>query len=452
MNLIYPVLYAETHYTFPGLFSLLKRRQPEILADAPFRVEPSSPIPLLCLIKDAHRYPITLERVSVSVRAPSGSIQRIDFPLHVSISEPFWHRVLPVEAFEPGRTLLDVRFYATRKGKRWTVRNDNYRTVSHDPLLVEVAPEPLPRAADWYYGEPHAHTQYTNDQVEFGAPIAATVELARAMGLSWFAATDHSYDLDDCSDNFLRNDPDHPLWRALKRDIERAHQEHPDFVALIGEEVSCGNAAGQNVHLLAYGLSDLIVGKGDSAERWFRTRPDRSVSDVLEEVRRQGGVAYAAHPLEPTPFFQRKLVRRGNWHWEDLLQDGLSGLQFWNGKQDRGLVRGKQAWIALLLEGKRVFALGGDDAHGNFNRFRQIGVPFVTMRESNQQRFGAVRTALYLPDGLSKPGMLEALRTGRSVITDGPFVAFHLESEAGERVCIGGTISGGKLWLEVEAE
>jgi hypothetical protein len=431
---------------------LLKRRQPEILADAPFRVEPSSPIPLLCLIKDAHRYPVTLERVSVSVRAPSGSIRRIDFPFDVSISEAFWHCVLPIEASEPGRTLLDVTFHGTRKGKRWTVRNDNYRTASHDPLLVEVASEPLPGAEGWYYGEAHAHTQYTNDQVEFGAPIAATVELARAMGLSWFAATDHSYDLDDCPDDFLRNDPDHPLWRALKRDIEQAHREHPDFVALIGEEVSCGNAEGQNVHLLAYGLSDLIVGKGDSAERWFRTRPDRSVPDVLEEVHRQGAVAYAAHPLEPMPFFQRRLVRRGNWRREDLLYEGLSGLQFWNGKRDAGLVRGRKAWIDLLLEGKRVSALGGDDAHGNFNRFRQIGVPFVTMRESDQQRFGAVRTGLYLPDGLSERGMLEALRLGRSVVTDGPFVAFGLEGEVGERVCIGGEIPCGKHWLELEAE
>jgi len=332
------------------------------------------------------------------------------------------------------------------------VRNDNYRTASHAPLTVEVASESLPGAEGWYYGEAHAHTRYTSDQVEFGAPVSATVELARAMGLSWFAATDHSYDLDDCPDDFLRNDPDHPLWCALKRDIEQAHREHPDFVLLAGAEVSCGNAKGRNVHLLAYGLSDLIVGKGDSAEQWFRTRPDRSVSEVLEEVRRQGGVAYAAHPSEPTPLFQRVLVRRGNWYREDLLQEGLSGLQFWNGKRDAGLERGRKAWIDLLLEGERVFALGGDDAHGNFNRFRQIGVPFIKIRESDQQRFGAVRTALFLPEGLSEKAVLEALRAGRSVVTDGPFVAFGLEGKGGEQVCIGGAIAGGKLWLDVEAK
>ena len=483
MNFLYPILYAETHYTFPFLFSFLKRRQPEILADAPFRVEPSTPIPVLCLIKDAHLYPITLERIVVSVRSPSGSVQRRDFPFDVSIAEPFWHRVLPVEPLEPGRTVLDVYFYGTRGGKRWVVRNDNYRTASHAPLTVEVASSSLPGSKGWYYGEAHAHTRYTSDQVEFGAPVSATVELARAMGLSWFAATDHSYDLDDHPDDFLRNHPDHPLWWALKRDIQRARRERPDFVVLSGAEVSCGNAEGGNVHLLAYGLSDLIVGKGDGAERWFRTRPDRSVSEVLEEVRRQGGVAYAAHPLEPAPFFQRLLIRRGNWCREDLLQEGLSGLQFWNGKREAGLARGRKAWIDLLIKGKRVFALGGDDAHGNFNRFRQIGVPFVRMRESDQQRFGAVRTALFLPDGLREWGVLEALRAGRSVVTDGPFVAFGLEREGkqsatetqsiqrkpknesqcsvvsvprwqgkGEKVCIGGTIAGGKLWLDVEAE
>jgi len=47
-------LYAETHYRFPYFFSLLRKNEPEIIADAPHRIEPGSPLPILILIKDAH--------------------------------------------------------------------------------------------------------------------------------------------------------------------------------------------------------------------------------------------------------------------------------------------------------------------------------------------------------------------------------------------------------------
>ena len=50
-------LYAETHYRFKYFFSFLKKQEPELLADAPHRVEPGKDIPILILSKDADRYP-----------------------------------------------------------------------------------------------------------------------------------------------------------------------------------------------------------------------------------------------------------------------------------------------------------------------------------------------------------------------------------------------------------
>ena len=47
--------YAEIHYRPFGIPSLVYRKQPEILFDAPRRVAPGNPIPLFILIKDAEQ-------------------------------------------------------------------------------------------------------------------------------------------------------------------------------------------------------------------------------------------------------------------------------------------------------------------------------------------------------------------------------------------------------------
>jgi hypothetical protein len=65
-------LYAETHYHFRFAPSLLYRRRPEIIADAPHRLEPGKALPVLLIIKDAHRFPVALQQVraEISCRRP----------------------------------------------------------------------------------------------------------------------------------------------------------------------------------------------------------------------------------------------------------------------------------------------------------------------------------------------------------------------------------------------
>ncbi len=68
------LLYAEMHYRWWPLSSRYFKKELEILADAPRRGEPGRPLPLLLLVKDAHRYPITLERVIIEVETPVGGV------------------------------------------------------------------------------------------------------------------------------------------------------------------------------------------------------------------------------------------------------------------------------------------------------------------------------------------------------------------------------------------
>ena len=187
--LILPLLYAEIHYTLQG-FSLVHRRRPEILADAPMRVEPGQAIPLLIFVKDAHFCPVRIDRVEVRCRCGDRETLAFPFKSAIEISEMWWHHIEYIEPPEDfhGDATLSVCFDATylKSGKSQTFYSDNLPGASHMPFLVHVAKEPLPKLPGWHFGDLHHHSFLTTDQVEYGAPLEATAAMAKAMGIDGF--------------------------------------------------------------------------------------------------------------------------------------------------------------------------------------------------------------------------------------------------------------------------
>ena len=114
------ILYAETHYKFKGIYSRLKKSEPEIIADAPFRVEPNHPIPILLLVKDAHRYPIQLEEVIITISLKNSIIFEQRYSLHIPIeNNHFWYQTFFIKKPENcyGFVQLDVQFTLKVNGK-----------------------------------------------------------------------------------------------------------------------------------------------------------------------------------------------------------------------------------------------------------------------------------------------------------------------------------------------
>jgi hypothetical protein len=448
------VLYAETHYKFKGIYSRLFKNEPEIIADAPFRVEPGQPIPILILVKDAHRFPIEILKILIEIKQNDQLISKKSIPLNLSIYDDcFWHRIFFLErpADLAGLVEIDVLIIIKSNGKIKKYHNDNCRISSHQPLKVYLAKDPLPRFDNWYFGDFHYHSNYTEDQVEFGAPLAATVEMARASGLNFFAVTDHSYDLDDLEDSWIENDHNISKWHKLWQEVNELNNHLSNFVILPGEEVSAGNHRNRNIHLLVINNKNFIHGKGDSAERWFRTRPDFSLEQILNQVD-EAALAIAGHPEIPTPFLQWLLIRRGRWQWQDFQNHRLNGFQIWNGEYDRTFHQGSSNWVKLLLAGKKLGLIAGNDAHGNFNRFRQIGFPFFTFRESLSQIFGNMKTGVKLNKNLNQQNLVHAVKCNHVLITNGPIIDFLIQNEQKQTAMIGDEIEGDDLILNITAK
>ena len=428
-----PKPYAETHYTFRAIpISRYRRRHPEIIADAPRRVEPGHNLPILIIVKDAHRYPITLHMAKI--QWIDSNLPPREFPIEEHIDIPYWSKLLsiPTNNLPKNELKLNIQIKIEHKYQEYIICNHNYVGIPPSPLEINISEHPLPKLPRWLIGDLHVHTRYTDDQVEFGAPITATARIAQAQGYDFFAATDHSYNLDDSWNNYLKNDPDLPKYQAFIKEIDRWNQENGSSFAIIpGEEVSVGNHRNRNIHLLILGAGDFIPGKGDSAENWLRNHPDLTIKQVIDRLNSHR-IAIAAHPDYIFPRLERFFLRRGSWESPDFLNDGLSGIQIIRGNHPIPFQQGTAIWIKMLLQGLRLSITAGSDAHGDFNRSIIVKTPMIKLQQSQHPIFGEALTLIQSSDTLNSSEILSQIRKGRTGITTGPAISLTFKDNQGQ--------------------
>jgi len=201
----------------------------------------------------------------------------------------------------------------------------------------------------WLRGNVHTHTTETDGEYTIEETLAAY----EAAGHDYLAISDHD----------LLIDPDD--YRA-----------DTSLTLLPAVEVTANGP-----HVVHVGATDVV-----------EPQADRQV--VVDEIRAQDAVAIPAHP---------------NWlgeydHWpQGRLSDltGYHGIEIYNGniERSRGGALATARWDQLLSAGKRVWAVGTDDAHGGVdvaNAWTVVQVPEQT-----------------------PAAILDALRAGRSYVSTG---------------------------------
>ncbi|MDA0987346.1 MAG: hypothetical protein O3A55_07100 [Bacteroidetes bacterium] len=416
--------YAEIHYRFKYFFSYLKNNQPEILFDAPHRIEPNKDLPLILFIKDAHLYPVEIISVEFIVEN-NKQIQHYKYFINEWINTQFWDKIFLIKFDKVFKKSLGwfnlkavVNYSVNGKLQKCTI--DNYKTSSKNNLKVYRSKYTLPKLQNSKCGDLHTHSNYTNDQVEFGLSLKSSAILSQSIGLNFFCSTDHSYDLDDEEFNYLKNDPLEIKWKKFLKEVFNFNRTNKNFKIIPGEELSCLNKYGKNIHLLLINQKNLLTGSGDSAEKWFKTKSKYNIVEALK-LKDPNSISIAAHPLENVALLQKLLLNRDNWKEEDLLNKNLNGFQILNGITNKSFFDGKKFWINQLLQGRKTFIFAGTDAHGNFNRFRQLKIPFVTIVENSNQLFGSMRTVI-LNSSLKINDLIKNLKLGNCVITTGPLL------------------------------
>jgi len=419
-------LYAETHFRFFRLFpSLLYKKIPEVIFDLPRRLAPGKDLPVVLLLNDIDRFPTECGEVKIVVSQKNISpilFQFIDLQKNI-IEHPFSFQskafvfFLPRIKLKNGLCHINCSVNIKTGKKTQTIINDNLTTSSKLPFSCFIADESLPGNECCSYGDLHVHSHFSQSHVEFGPPIQIIDLFTTSYGADFSTVTDHSYDLECSMDNYLLPDPTLQRWKLLKNEISKKSIVN---TFILGEEISCLNSNRNAVHLCGFGLEDYIPGTIDGARKKTAFKQQLSITETISLLHKQEGVAFAAHPGSRPGFMQRLFLKRGTWAYKDLSDD-IDGIQAINNGFGISWQRAKVLWVKELLKGKKLSIIAGNDCHGDFNRYRFLSIPFISIKEIFDRYFCSSMTGTYVKIKSQKQ-LIEILKNGQTFVTTGPML------------------------------
>jgi hypothetical protein len=478
----------------------------DVVADAPYRLQKSYPyLPLIVFMKDITPGRIHIKSIQISIFSQSAGskyaavipgnfyevidsdgtrVEKNGRPVllrfdegeayETVITDP-WYRMIFLHKDQLEVTTGKHLIYRNARYLQYRVEV-NYQHQALSPKSLQftfrtlLSESDLPRVDDWYYGDNHYHSEFTDNPAEYGGPLPMTAKVAKAMGFSWVTVTDHSYCL---SYPKTREEKDQGnRWLSYKKAVQKANETQKDVLLVGAEEITFSRPI-IGLHLLSFGNPFVE----DTSLAGFGSL---TIEEVLQKITGNGtqgkGFLFAAHPTS------------GGYTWEDDYYDVatnpkwgnvFAGLQIFNEKilyqRTTTLPAGDEAlepfelldedsrqrpWSKELREGlknhwikrflvpslkeyrksgnlRKYMILAGSDAHMDFNYSLRPKVPLF-LQYLNDNAFGKVRSLVYLPkqDGqvLTESNLHEALRNGRTLLTDGPVVLFNLKIEGENRV------------------
>lgn len=287
--------------------------------------------------------------------------------------------------------------HAARATVRIRIRSDPRAAGSLDRRVVR--PTAVRHRPGWYRGDLHAHTDASSDAWAAGTALSVDdwAATCRVLGLHFAAITDHN---------------------VTGQNVRLAQAGGHDVLLLPGEEVTSWTHG----HATASGLPPDAWLDWRHRPAWLPLGPhERRITALVSAAHDMGAHLAAAHPF------------RDPYGWQffaDAEDDPAAmphGIEVWNGMfgpSDRAAVA---FWDALLQRGWRIAANGGSDLHGHETDGRTPGTPTTVVHAA----------------ALSREGLVEALRAGRSFITRHPAgVEVYLDAETrdGRVASVGGTL------------
>jgi len=233
-------------------------------------------------------------------------------------------------------------------------------------LRVFRSDEDIPTQSNFYRGDTHLHSMFTQNEAEVGLPLCGTKEVGQLIGLDWITTTDHTSDFDNYGGGNITTN-----WDRIKAEAAAYNATDPSLIYIPGQEVAVGNSNSELVHMLAYPSYTSVStfpfmgdGNGDL------TATSKTVDIVADQLASFGGFSYAAHPFATESKLPTVPVVGGIWNLgyagftingltfpetggniiandENLDSDILyvqNGVLMGNGKLIKDGIKGSQIW------------------------------------------------------------------------------------------------------------
>jgi len=259
----------------------------------------------------------------------------------------------------------------------------------HPELSLDTV---VPGPAGWLRGELHSHTHHSDGRFT----VEELLLRARQRPLDFLAVTDHNT-------------------------VTALNQIDPSqlggLVVIPGLELTTFHG-----HALALGIDQWVD--------WRTGYNGWTMEDAARRVRALGGLFVLAHPND----LGSPVCTGCRWEYEDFDLNLADALEIWNGwwpGWEQSNAKTLALWQSLQAE-RPLPATCGSDYH-------------------NEPDWGAGRPSTYVwVEERSAAGVLEGIRKGRMVLSNGPWVELCLSAdEHSQPVGIGGTLhaAGAPVWL-----
>jgi len=173
---------------------------------------------------------------------------------------------------------------------------------------------------------------------------------------------------------------------------------------IVGEEIHDQDRVPQKNHLLVFNANQELSTYADDPQI------------LVQAVQRAGGLSFLAHPVES----DMPAIGETDISWESWDVTGFTGLELWNGFSEfKSVARGRldalfyaffplalphgplprtlQIWDDLLVQGRRIVAMGGSDAHAlhlSLGPIRRTVFPY-------EYHFSAINSHIIAPSRLT---------------------------------------------------
>ncbi len=415
---------------------------PVFVTFVPERVEFERPVPVVCIIKNLNNESISLENIKINILKQRELV--FSTKVHeksTTIRTDYWYKLFFVEVPSGinGNIEIETKIEVNVLGKNNLIKNDSYRFSSHDPVKIFLGREKLPRLGGYYFGDIFNHDYFSIFEDSDGLPLEVKTDFEKAKGNDFTAASNNSFDcLTNDNNNGSASEKD---WHSFLKKVQEIN-ENSEFVLLPGDYINCTNNKGKHVPVIILNNQKYFE---RSANGKFGLIPKNVNTSIkkLKSCLAPDTISIASKTARKPSIISGLFRKKGSWKLKDLILADTTGIHIEISKLYEQSKNERTKWINQLLGGSRKALMSGSGFYSGEKSRTRFKRSVLSSKKREFTKYS--RLGVLCEKGLTQGNLVDCIKKGKTLITNGPLLHFHVSNENEDLAYIGDTISGEEL-------